>query len=141
MPISSLGVIFLMNGRDIAVFAARTADDKKATDIVIYDLRGLSDISDYFVLVTAHSRAQTRAILESVARELKRAGIHRIGQEGNDAGRWVLLDYGDCVVHIFSPDLREYYALESMWGDAPRLDWNQEPEVVLPRRKTGTDVA
>jgi len=129
-----------MNGRDIAVYSARTADDKKATDIVVYDLRGLSDISDYFVLVTAHSRAQTRAILESVARELKKCGIHKIGQEGNETGRWVLLDYGDCVVHIFSPDLRAYYGLESMWGDAPKLKWENEPKVILPKiKKTGTD--
>src|SRR5262249_32826857 len=121
-----------MKGRDIAVFAARTADEKKGTDILIYDLRELTDITDYFVIATAHSKAQIRAILESIARALKNVGVKKIGQEGNESGRWVLLDYGDCVIHIFSPDLRDYYALESMWGDAPKIDWAAEPAVVLP---------
>lgn len=122
-----------MKGRDIATFAARTADEKKGTDIVIYDLRGLTDITDYFVIVTAHSKAQIRAILESIARQLKVIGVKKVGQEGNESGRWVLLDYGDCVIHIFSPELRDYYALESMWGDAPKMNWAAEPPVVLQK--------
>jgi ribosome-associated protein len=130
-----------MKGRDIALFAARTADDKKGTDIVIYDLHGLTDITDYFVIVTAHSKAQIRAITESIRRDLKSVGVHKFGQEGNETGQWVLLDYSDCVIHVFSPQLREYYGLESMWGDAPKLDWAKEPPVELPRRvlATGTD--
>jgi ribosome-associated protein len=122
-----------MKGRDIATFAARTADEKKGTDILIYDLRGLTDITDYFVIVTAHSKAQIRAILESIARQLKVIGVKKVGQEGNESGRWVLLDFGDCVIHIFSPELRDYYALESMWGDAPKINWASEPPVVLQK--------
>src|SRR4029078_716688 len=82
-------VCLLMNGRDIAAFAARTADDKKGTDILIYDLRGLTDVNDYFVIVTAHSKAQIRAIIETIARDLKEIGIRKMGQEGNESGRWV----------------------------------------------------
>jgi len=132
----------LMNARDIAVFAARTADEKKGVDIVIYDLQGLSDVADYFVITTAQSKAQSRAICETIARELKSCGVHRLGQEGNAGGQWVLLDYGGCVIHVFSPALRDYYALESLWGDAPKVDWENEPPVVLPRKTlAGTGIA
>lgn len=120
-----------MNGREIAVFAAQTADEKKGTDIVVYDLHGLTDITDYFVLVTAHSKAQIRAIAETIAQELKHRGLRRIGQEGNEMGQWLLLDYSDCVIHIFSSELREFYGLESLWGDAPKLDWRAEPVLAV----------
>lgn len=131
-----------MKGREIAVFAARVAESKRGRDIVIYDLRGLTDITDYFVIVTADSKPQVRAILESISRELKASGIRKQGQEGSGGGKWVLLDYVDCVVHIFAPELRDYYGLELLWGDAPKVDWAREPEVILPPRvHTGTDGA
>jgi ribosome-associated protein len=126
----------LISGREIALFAARTADEKRGTDIVAYDVRGLTDITDYFVIITAQSRSQIRAIYETIARELKANGLHKLGQEGNETGNWVLLDYADCVIHIFSPQLREYYGLESLWGDAPKLKWNSESAVKL--QATGT---
>jgi ribosome-associated protein len=113
----------LMDGREIALFAARSADEKKGTDIVIYDLRGLSDVADFFVIATAQSKAQSRALCDTICRELKVRGVQRMGQEGSRGGQWVLLDYGDCVIHVFSPALREYYALESLWGDAPKVEW------------------
>lgn len=112
-----------MDGREIALFAARTADQKKGADIVIYDLKGLSDVADFFVIATAQSKAQSRAICENISHELKIRGVHRLGQEGNAGAQWVLLDYGDCVIHVFSPALREYYGLESLWGDAPKVGW------------------
>src|ERR1700744_2024614 len=114
------------NGRDIAIFSARTADDKKAEDIVIYDVRGITDVTDYFVIATAHSRSQVRAIVESIKKDLKTLDIRKMGQEGHEGGSWVLIDYTDCVVHVFSPELREYYSLESLWGDAPKVDWKRE---------------
>jgi ribosome-associated protein len=115
-----------MNGRDIAIFSARTAEDKKAEDIVVYDMRGLTDVTDYFVIATAFSRTQVRAIVESIKRDLKDIGVRKMGQEGSAGGSWVLIDYADCVVHVFSPELREYYSLETMWGDAPKVDWSNE---------------
>ena len=129
-----------MNGREIALFSARTAEDKKATSIVIYDVHEMSDITDYFVIATATSKAQTRAIVESISHDLKECGVHKLGQEGHEGGQWVLLDFSDCVIHVFSPELRDYYGLESLWGDAPKVDWMNEPAVVLPRAlATGTD--
>jgi len=116
-----------MIGRDIALLAARIADEKKGTDIVCYNLKGLSDITDYLVIVTAHSKAQIRAIVESIHKELKTLGVRKLGREGSETGQWILLDYADCVVHVFSPQLREYYGLESVWGDAPKLELQIEP--------------
>lgn len=110
-------------GREIAILAAQIADEKKGDKIIVYDLRGLTDLTDYFVIVTAHSKAQIRAIVESISKDLKLRGTTKFGQEGNENGQWILLDYSDCVIHIFSPQLREYYGLESMWGDAPRVNW------------------
>lgn len=123
----------MITGRNIALFAARTGDDKKATDIVVYDLRGMTDVTDYFVIMTASSRSQIRAITESIRRELKSCGVTKLGQEGTEGGQWVLMDYSDCVIHVFSPELREYYGLESLWGDAPRLEWAEEAAPALQR--------
>lgn len=115
----------MATGRDIALFSARIADDKKAEDVVVYDVRGVTDVTDYFVIATAFSRAQIRAVIESIKRELKGLGVAKMGMEGSDAGNWVLIDYSDCVIHVFSPDLRKYYSLESLWGDAPKVDWKK----------------
>jgi ribosome-associated protein len=125
-----------MKGREIALFAARIADDKKGTDIVAYDVRGMSDITDYLVIVTAHSKAQIRAVVESIHKELKQFGVRKMGREGSESGQWILLDYSDCVIHVFSPQLREYYGLESVWGDAPKLDWQSQAQTL---RATGTE--
>ena len=116
----------MISGRDIAIFSARMALEKKATDVVIYDVRGVSDVSDYLVIATAFSRSQVRAVIESIKKELKVFNVRKFGQEGNEGGSWVLLDFSDCVIHVFSPELREYYSLESLWGDAPKVDWKKE---------------
>ncbi|MCW8129186.1 MAG: ribosome silencing factor [Planctomycetota bacterium] len=112
-----------MKGLDIATFAAREADDKKGGDIIVYDLRGLSDVTDYLVLVTAQSKLQIRAILHAIDKGMKSQGVYMLGNEGDSNSQWMLLDYADCVIHVFSPELRQYYNLESMWGDAPRVEW------------------
>jgi ribosome-associated protein len=113
-----------MDGREIAQTAARLASDKKGLDIVIYDLRGLSDVTDYFVIATSQSKLQSRAIVTAVEKGLRDHGVRKMSLEGNADSRWVLLDYGPVVVHVFSADLREYYSLESLWGDAPKVEWN-----------------
>lgn len=112
-----------MTARQLALFAARTADEKKARDILVYDLRGLSDVTDYFVIATAQSRLQSRAILGDIERQLKDRDILKLGQEGSAGGQWVLLDYNDVVIHIFSSELREYYNIEALWGDAKSVNW------------------
>jgi len=122
-----------MNGRELAQFAARLADEKKGSDIVIYDLRGLSDVTDYFVIATAQSKLQARAIVAEIERDLKVRGVLKLGQEGVGDTQWILMDYGDVVVHVFSPQLRDYYSLESLWGDAPKVSWREGAAGEVPR--------
>jgi ribosome-associated protein len=107
-----------------ARFAAQIADDNRAKDIVLLDLRQATPLLDFFVIATANSRRQSHAIAIEIDAEMKKRGEHKLGLEGSEEGRWILIDYGDFVVHIFSPDDRAYYALEEIWGDAPRVEWN-----------------
>ena len=108
------------DSRDWALIAARAADSKKATDIVVQDVRKALIITDYFVIVTGANNRQVDAITEAIEEALrKEAGIKPIGREGLDEMTWVLLDYGDFVVHVFQPELREFYRLESLWNDVP----------------------
>jgi ribosome-associated protein len=109
--------------RDWALIAARAADDKKAYDIVVQEMYRVLPITDYFVIVTGANNRQVDAITEAIEEALrKEAGIKPIGREGLDEQTWVLLDYGDIVVHVFQPELREFYRLESLWSDAPLID-------------------
>jgi ribosome-associated protein len=108
-----------------AVLAARIGEDNKAKDIVVLDLRGVTPLYDYFVLLTGSSRRQIHTIAEEIDAGLRSAGDRRLSIEGYQASRWVVQDYGDVVVHVFDPEAREYYALEELWADAPRVDWKR----------------
>jgi ribosome-associated protein len=99
--------------------------EKRGEDIVILDLRGITVMTDYFVLVSAETTIQTRAIITGITEALAAQGVDYLRREGWDDARWVLLDYGDTVVHVFRKEEREYYDLERLWGDAPRLDMAQ----------------
>jgi ribosome-associated protein len=110
-----------------AKMAARIAEDNRAKDILLLDLRGATPLLDFFVIATAGSRRQANAIASEIDAEMKKVGEHKLGLEGSEEGRWILIDYGDFVVHIFSGDGRTYYALEEIWGDAPQLSWRDEP--------------
>ncbi len=111
--------------------AARTADDNRGRDIVILDLRGLTTFFDYFVIVTGTSRRQLHAISEEIDDALEKGmGDRRMGIEGYVESRWILLDYGDVVVHMFEPETRAYYALEQLWAQAKRVPF--EPRFVPP---------
>ena len=105
---------------------ARIADDNRAKEILVLDLRGATSLVDFFVIATAASRRQGNAIADETDQEMKKRGERKLGVEGSEDGRWVLIDYGDFVVHVFSAEARSYYALEEIWGDAPHLDW-QDP--------------
>ncbi len=107
----------------MAVTCARIADELKAENIVILDLRKLTPITDYFVLCTGASDRQLRAIGNKLLHDLKERGIRRLGAQGDAASGWLLLDYVDVVVHVFSPTARDFYELEMLWGDAPRVEW------------------
>ena len=96
-------------------------EDLKARDLVVLDLRGLTDATDYFVIGTGTSDTHVRGIADSVVERMKRGGFRTHHIEGITTGRWVLLDYVDFVVHLFHPETRAFYQLERLWGDAPEL--------------------
>lgn len=102
---------------------AAIADDNRAKDLVLLDLRKATSLVDFFLIVTASSRRMSHAIADEIDQEMKRRGEYKLGVEGSEEGRWVLIDYGDFVVHVFSAEARAYYALEDIWGDATRLEW------------------
>ena len=105
-----------------AIAAARAAMEKKADHVVVLDLRGVSGYTDFLVIGSGASDRQLEAIAESVEKELTAHGHRVIGSEGQRGGRWVLLDFGDVVVHVFHADERTQYDLEGLWADAPRLE-------------------
>jgi ribosome-associated protein len=107
---------------ELALAAARTADDHRGQDIVVLDMRGMTTEFDYFVIVTGNSRRQLHAISEEIDRVLEaELGDERFGIEGYNESRWILLDYGSVVIHLFDAETREYYALEDLWGHAERV--------------------
>lgn len=99
---------------------AEAAMERNARDGIVLDLRGLSDATDYFLVASGESDTHVRSIAENVREHLEEQGETPTGVEGREAGRWILLDYFDIVVHVFLPRVREYYQLERLWGDAPR---------------------
>ncbi|MGD8700458.1 MAG: ribosome silencing factor [Gemmatimonadales bacterium] len=107
--------------------ALELCQDRHARDPLVLDLRGLSDATDFFLIASGDSDVHVRAISENITRGLSEAGVKPAGVEGERAARWVLLDYIDFVVHVFHPAIREFYRLESLWGDAPLLLMIDEP--------------
>ena len=102
--------------------AARAAQDKRATDLVVLDVRGVSSVADYFLLCSGTSTTHVETISDAIRAELKREGIRPLHAEGVAESGWVLLDYGDVLMHVFLEDTRAYYALERLWGDAPVME-------------------
>jgi ribosome-associated protein len=96
--------------------------ERKASNVAVLDLKGISSATDYFVIATGNSDVQVKAIADHVVDELKKDGVRPQHVEGMSGGRWVLIDYIDFVVHVFHPQARSFYQLENLWGDAPRWD-------------------
>lgn len=110
-----------MNSKNIAQAIAKIADDKKAKDIVVLDLKKLSAFTDYFVICSGTSDRQVKTIAGAIEMEMKKKDVRPLGMEGYETGHWVLVDYGDVVAHVFYDDERHYYQLEKLWADAPQL--------------------
>lgn len=109
--------------------AADAIFDKKGLDVELLDVGDILAIADVFVIATGTSRTHVRAVADGVEESLsEKAGRKPLRREGADQGEWVLLDYGDVVVHLFQPEQREYYGLERLWRDAPKVSW-EEPVV------------
>lgn len=105
----------------LALACAAAALEKKASDVAVLDVRELTSLADYFVIASGRSDTQVRAIAEAVEEALRERGRRPIAVEGLRHGQWVLVDYGDVVVHVFYRPVREHYDLERLWSQAPRL--------------------
>jgi len=108
---------------ELARIAAVAADEKKATDIVLLDLGGLSDVCDCFLICTAANARMLSSVVDEVEEKVKKnTGLGPLSHEGRAGASWVLLDYGSVVMHVFLEETRDYYRLERLWGDAPHVD-------------------
>ena len=116
----------LSSARHRACLAAKIAADNKGRDILVLDMRPVTPLYDFFILSTGSSRRQIHAIAEETDAALRAEGDTRLGIEGYEASKWVVQDYGDIVVHVFDPDTRDYYKLEELWADAPKVEWERE---------------
>ena len=119
---------------ELALAAARVADETRASYIRVLDLRELTPVVDYFVIATGSSRRQMHAMADEIEKAVKQK-LHdfKRGGEGYEEGRWIVLDYGNVMIHLFDPDARGYWDLEGLWGDAPR--------VVVPGIADGSEAA
>ncbi len=107
--------------RRLAEHMADACEEKRAEDVAILDLRTVCDFTDFFVIATAANRPQMKAIVRDVEKTMKAERTHLLNRDGVGEGRWVLLDYGDVVLHLFDETTREFYQLEHLWGDAERV--------------------
>jgi ribosome-associated protein len=115
-----------LQAKETALFAVESALNKKAYDLKLFDVRGLSSLTDYLLVASGRSDRQVQAIAENIRLELKQQrDLLPLAVEGVDQGRWILLDYGELMIHVFQPDVRSFYDLEGLWTEAP--------EVVLER--------
>jgi len=114
-----------LNGINIAELAAKSAYDRKALDVIILDLRNLSSFTDYFVICSGTSDTHIEGIAENVEEKLAEQNMKVWHREGEKKASWILLDYVDVIVHIFSKDAREFYSLERLWGDAPKITFDE----------------
>lgn len=110
-----------LESKEKALKLARIALDKKAKDVLVLDLKGLTIIADYFVICSGESTTHVRAIAESIEEKAEKAGIRFFGVEGLTHSRWVLIDYGDVIVHIFEEGTRSFYEIEKLWMDAQSI--------------------
>lgn len=111
-----------MNSEQILEVVVRAADDKLAENIIVMDVRGLTSLGDYFVVMNGRNERQMGAIVEGVVQAVHKNNIQVKNQEGKDSGAWTLIDLNDVIVHVFSSDERSYYNLEKLWSDAPLVD-------------------
>ena len=101
---------------------ANAADDKKAMDIVIMNMYDLTTTTDYFIVCSATTSTQVRAIADNIEDEMSKLGEECLHKEGYRTGEWILLDFGNCVAHVFIDEARRFYGIESLWGEAPFVD-------------------
>ncbi len=127
--------------RSEVLMAVEAAQDKQAVDVTVLKLSGLRAFAEYFLLCSGQSQPQIQAIAEAIEERLRRQGIRTAHREGKPGAEWVLLDYGDFVVHIFSERAREYYDLERLWRAAERINFPAPGRPAESRGESGTGAA
>ena len=130
-PIAPRSEAELADTRALAIVAMETALDKRALEPVLIDVSGIGSYTDFIGIVSGRSDRQVDAIAEGVSQALKARGLYPLGQEGSGSGRWTLLDFGAFVIHVFYHPVREFYDLESLWIEAPRVKLDVPPEAIL----------
>ena len=118
--------------RNRALFCAGEADRFKALDLVVFDVTGVSSFTDYFIICSGKSSRQVQGIADNLETALRGHGFKPLGIEGQNEGQWILMDYGDVIVHIFYEPVRSFYDLESLWADAERVAWEKESSAQGP---------
>ena len=108
--------------KEMAQIVYRALEEKKGEDICIIDISGISPLADYFIITNGSSDSQVKALVDNVEEKMHKAGYSQIQREGLQSGNWVLLDYGDVVVHVFDKENREFYHLERIWSDGKRIE-------------------
>lgn len=119
-----------LNPSDLAIVIAKSADSKKANDILVIDVATITSISDYFVICSASSDRQVAAIADNIMRTAREYGFKPSSIEGERQNEWVLIDFGSVVAHIFLEESRQFYRIERLFSDAPELDWEPEEKAV-----------
>jgi ribosome-associated protein len=109
-----------------ARICARGAADYKAQDVVVLNVTGLCSFTDYFILCSGKSSRQVQGIADRLTDDLRKQGIRALAVEGQQEGKWVLMDYGDVVIHVFYEPVRQFYDLESLWSDAEKTFWESD---------------
>ena len=112
--------------KEMARIAYRALEDKKGENISVIDISGISPLADYFIITNGTSDSQVQALVDNVEEKMHKAGHSQIQREGMQSGNWVLLDYGDVVVHVFDKENREFYHLERIWSDGKRIESIEE---------------
>jgi ribosome-associated protein len=114
-----------MNTLDKAILASEIIRERKAVNPILFEVGKLTSITDYFLIAGGNSSRQVQAISRHLGRKMRDKGLRALGVEGEKEGHWILMDYGDLVIHIFYQPVREFYNLEGLWIEAPRIDLNE----------------
>jgi ribosome-associated protein len=122
-----------LSGSEIAEIGARAALDIKANNVVVLDLRGLSSVADFFVICSGNSDTHVEGITSNIEKKLHEENIRLWHREGERKASWILLDYIDVIIHIFTEEARKFYGLERLWGDAPVTYYDEETNQSIVR--------
>ena len=119
--------------KELAAFCATIADDRKAENIIQLELSEISVIADYFVLCTGNTEPHIKSIASRIGRDVRdKLGVRPLSIEGESASSWVIIDFGPVVVHVMTPQMRDLYQLENLWGDAPKIDTIHKIDSIRP---------